>query len=82
MSATAKIVVDESKDVPIVDEVALIFRGDSTFVKVVLDTALGTSRLQPVTIGISNGIRAEIKTGLNGGELVSLGGDDDAKGKH
>lgn len=73
MSATAKLVVDERKNVPIVDEMAVIFKNDSTFVKIVTDTAASATRLQPVTVGISNGVRAEIVEGLKGGELISLG---------
>jgi HlyD family secretion protein len=73
MSATAKLVVDQRKDVPLVDEMALIFKNDSTFVKIVTDTTTAQTRIVPVTVGISDGIRAEISTGLQGGELVSLG---------
>ncbi|MBI5059884.1 efflux RND transporter periplasmic adaptor subunit [candidate division KSB1 bacterium] len=81
MSATAKIVVDESKDVPIVDEIALVFQGDSTFVRIVEDSALAKTRLQVVKLGISNGIRASISEGLSGGEVVSLGNSDEDKKK-
>ena len=73
MSATAKIVVDESKDVPIVDEIALVFQGDSTFVRIVEDSLKNKTRLQQVKLGISNGIRAAITEGISGGEVISLG---------
>jgi HlyD family secretion protein len=73
MSATAKIVVDERKDVPILDEMALFFKGDSAYVKIVTDTMAGTTEERPVTLGISDGIRTEVTSGLDGGEIVSAG---------
>ena len=73
LSATAKVVVDERKDVPIIDEMALNFKGDSIFVKIVQDSVAGITEMRSVTTGISDGIRSEIATGLEGGEIVSLG---------
>ncbi len=73
MSATAKIVVDERKDVPILDEMALFFKGDSSYVKVVTDSILGVTTDRIVTLGISDGIRTEVTSGLEGGEVVSAG---------
>ncbi|MBL0061938.1 MAG: efflux RND transporter periplasmic adaptor subunit [bacterium] len=73
MSATSRIVVDEHKDVPILDEMALFYKGDSAFVKVVTDTVAGTTEDRPITLGISDGIRTEVASGLNGGEIVSAG---------
>ena len=73
LSATAKVVVDERKDVPIIDEMALNFKGDSIFVKIVQDSVAGTTEMRQVTTGISDGIRSEVTTGLEGGEVVSLG---------
>ena len=73
MSATSRIVVDERKDVPILDEMALFYKGDSAFVKVITDTVAGTTEERAVTLGISDGIRTEVTSGLNGGEIVSAG---------
>ncbi len=73
MSATSRIVVDERKDVPILDEMALFYKGDSAFVKIVTDTVAGTTEERAVTLGISDGIRTEVTNGLNGGEIVSAG---------
>lgn len=73
MSATARIVVDERKDVPILDEMALFFKGDSAYVKVVVDTSTQATEDRPVTLGISDGIRTEVTSGLSGGEIVSAG---------
>ncbi len=73
MTATAKIVVDSRTDVPIVDDLALNFKGDSIFVRVVVDTTKSTTEPRLVKLGITDGIRTEISEGLDGGELISLG---------
>lgn len=73
MSATARIVVDERKDVPIVDEMAVLYKGDSAYVKIVTDSVAGSTEERIVTLGISDGIRTEITSGLTGGEIVSAG---------
>lgn len=73
MSATTKIVVDERKDIPILDEMALFYKGDSAFVKIVTDTLKGTTEDRSITLGISDGIRTEVTSGLSGGEIVSAG---------
>lgn len=73
MSATSRIVVDERKDVPILDEMALFFKGDSAFVKIVTDTSSYATEDRPITVGISDGIRTEVTSGLVGGEIVSAG---------
>ncbi len=73
MTATAKIVVDQRKDVPIIDDMALNFKGDSIFVRLVTDTASSVTEPRLVKLGITDGIRTEITEGLQGGEIVSLG---------
>lgn len=73
LTATAKVVVDQRTDVPIVDEMALNFRGDTVFVNIVTDSASSTTEERIVEVGISDGIRTEVETGLEGGETVSLG---------
>ncbi|MCC6476598.1 efflux RND transporter periplasmic adaptor subunit [bacterium] len=73
MSATSRIVVDDRKDVPILDEMALYFKGDSAFVKIVTDTVNNATEERAVSLGISDGIRTEVTSGLNGGEVVSAG---------
>ena len=73
LSATTRIVVDERKEVVIVDEMGLNFKGDSVFVKVVVDSATQETENRIVELGISDGIRTEITSGLDGGETVSLG---------
>jgi HlyD family secretion protein len=73
LSATAKVVVDSRDSIPIVDEMALNFKGDTIFVKLVTDSVKGKTEERIVKVGISDGIRSEIKEGLEGGEIVSLG---------
>lgn len=73
MTATSRVVVDQRTDIPIIDEMALSFHNDSIFVDLVTDSASGITERQAVEVGISDGIRTEITSGLEGGELVSLG---------
>lgn len=73
LSATTRIVVDERKQVVIVDEMGLNFKGDSVYVKVVVDTTSQKTEEKVVELGISDGIRTEVTSGLAGGEVISLG---------
>jgi HlyD family secretion protein len=73
LTATAKVVVDQRDDVPILDEMALNYKGDTITVKLMTDTVKALSEDRVVKIGISDGIRTEITEGLKGGETVSLG---------
>lgn len=73
LTATARVVVDERKNIPIVDEMALNFRGDTIFVNLVEDTVSAATTERVVEVGISDGIRSEVTAGLEGGEFVSLG---------
>ena len=67
-SANAEIVLQEEKGVLSVQESALDFRGDSTFVY--LKTGEKQYESRPVVTGISDGIDIEIKSGLREGDLV------------
>lgn len=73
LSATTRIVVDERKQVVIVDEMGLNFKGDSVYVKVIVDSTTQKTEDRVVKLGISDGIRTEVTSGLEGGEVVSLG---------
>lgn len=70
-SANAEIVLQRAKSVLCVPENTLSFSGDSTFVYVLTDTVPTQqfSRRQ-VQIGLSDGIKIEIKNGLQLGEIV------------
>jgi HlyD family secretion protein len=72
MSADVQLVLDERHDVLTVPEGAVIYEGDSTFVERV-DKAVeaGKQRL-PVQVGLSDGIKTEIVSGLTEGEELVL----------
>ncbi len=67
-SANAEIVLQEAKGVLSLQESALEFRGDSTFVY--LKTGEKQYESRPVVTGISDGIDIEIKSGLKEGDVV------------
>ena len=67
-SANAEIVLQEAKGVLSLQESALEFRGDSTFVY--LKTGETQYESRPVVTGISDGIDIEIKSGLKEGDVV------------
>jgi HlyD family secretion protein len=79
LTATAKVVVDQRDSVPILDEMALNYKGDTIMVKLVTDTVKAVTEDRIVKIGISDGIRTEITEGLQGGETVSLGAAEEKK---
>ena len=66
-SANAEIVLQEVSDVVTVDESAIQYEGDTTYVWKVTET--GYER-QDVVCGLSDGVRIEIKEGLAVGEKV------------
>lgn len=67
-SANAEIMLQEAKGVLSLQESALEFRGDSTFVY--LKTGEKQYESRPVVTGISDGIDIEIKSGLKEGDVV------------
>ena len=67
-SANAEIVLQEAKGVLSLQESALEFRGDSTFVY--LKTGEKQYESRPVVTGIGDGIDIEIKSGLKEGDVV------------
>ena len=70
-SANAEIVLERVHQVLTVPESAIEFSGDSTFVHLLTDS-IPTQKFvrQEVTTGMSDGIRIEIKKGLNQGQKV------------
>ncbi|MDR0955296.1 MAG: efflux RND transporter periplasmic adaptor subunit [Rikenellaceae bacterium] len=71
-SANAEIVLSRADNVLSLPESTLSFRGDSTFVYILSDS-LATPPVyseHPVTIGLSDGINVEIRSGLELGEKV------------
>ncbi len=70
-SANAEIVLNRALQVLTIPESAVEFSGDSTFVYILTDSVPQQAfRKQPVTIGLSDGIRIEIKDGLKEGQKV------------
>lgn len=72
MSADVQLVIAERSDVLTLPEGAIIYEGDSTFVeKTGLGTEAGKQRVT-VEVGLSDGIRTEIISGLNEGDRVVM----------
>ena len=70
-SANAEMVLQRADHVFAIPESALEFSGDSTFVYVLTDSVpVQKFERRPVTTGISDGIKIEIKQGLKTGESV------------
>ncbi|WP_108649620.1 efflux RND transporter periplasmic adaptor subunit [Dongshaea marina] len=68
-SATATIVTNAVKDVPVVPERVLRFEDDKPMVLIPDDSKQGY-RLQPVKLGLSDGIHTQILSGVKLGEKV------------
>ena len=66
-SANAEIVLQQAQDVLVIQESAIQFSGDSTFVYV---GSAGQYDKRPVVTGLSDGVNIEIKEGLALGEKV------------
>ena len=70
-SANAEIVLERAHQVVTVPESTIEFSGDSTYVYILTDSVPEQKFIrQPVTTGMSDGIRIEIKLGLNEGQKV------------
>lgn len=68
MSATAALPILEKEDIPVIPVMALAEQGTRTVVYTALDEAGKPANPVPVTIGISDGINAEILKGLETGD--------------
>ena len=70
-SANAEIVLERAQQVLAIPESALEFSGDSTFVYVMTDSVPEQKfNRQPVKVGLSDGVRIEVKDGLKGTEKL------------
>ena len=67
-SANAEIVLESVQDVLMIQESALEFSGDSTFVY--LKTGESEYERTPVETGLSDGINIEVRDGLKAGDMV------------
>ena len=73
MSANAEIILEEKKNVLLAPEGALIFEKDKNVSVEVPDPKADSGRRKvAVKVGISNGVKAEIMSGLNEGQKVIL----------
>ncbi len=68
-SANAKIILNKVEDVLTIPERLLTFSNDSVFVEIE-DTTKGTVTKRQVEVGLSDGINAEIKSGVKKDELL------------
>ncbi len=69
-SATAELTLAERKDAVLIEERALRFSGDDVIANVL--THDGGSAERKLTVGISDGLRIEVKAGLAPGDRVAL----------
>ncbi len=68
-SANAEIIIKQAKDILVIPERLVDFRGDSAFVQV-LDS-LGGKKEQVIEPGLSDGITLEVVSGLTEGQMVA-----------
>lgn len=70
-SANAEIVLQRAQQVLTIPEAALEWEGDSTYVQVLTDSVPEQRfRRQPVTTGLSDGVRIEVRSGVNASDRV------------
>jgi HlyD family secretion protein len=73
MSANAEIILEEKKDVLLIPEGAVIFGKDKATSVEIPDARTDNGRKKiAVKLGISNGVKAEVLSGLAGGQKVIL----------
>ncbi|MGO9373467.1 MAG: efflux RND transporter periplasmic adaptor subunit, partial [Syntrophobacteraceae bacterium] len=73
MSANAEIILEEKRNVLLIPEGAVIFDKDKSTSVDVADPKSDTGRRRvPVKLGISNGVKAEVLSGLSQGQQVVL----------
>jgi len=73
MSANAEIILEEKKGVLLVPDSAVLYDRQRNASVEVPDALSETGRRKvPVKLGISNGIKAELVSGLNAGDRIIL----------
>jgi HlyD family secretion protein len=73
MSANAEIILEEKQNVLLIPEAAIVYDKDrKATVEVPDSTNEKGRRKMPVTLGISNGVKTELASGLNQGQKVIL----------
>ncbi|NQT79233.1 MAG: efflux RND transporter periplasmic adaptor subunit [Candidatus Aminicenantes bacterium] len=72
MSADAELILEEHKNVLVIQEGAIIYEDEKTYVNVKDDTVQEGKRKVEITKGISDGLRTEILSGLEEGQVVII----------
>jgi len=72
MSADAELILEEHEDILVIPEGAIIYEDDKTYVNVQDDSIPEGMRKIEITKGISDGLRTEILSGLEEGQVVVL----------
>ncbi len=72
MSADAELILEEHEDVLVVPEGAIIYEEEKTYVNIQDDTIPEGMRKIEITKGISDGLRTEVLSGLEEGQVVVL----------
>ena len=69
-SATAKIIIDQATNVPIIPERLILYSNDLSYVEICNDKKSKIIEVKEITTGLSDGMSTEIKTGLNEGDSI------------
>lgn len=69
-SANADIIIRRAEGVPVLPERALVFRGDSTFVRLRPSTPETPPAERQIATGMSDGIQVEVTSGVALGDTV------------
>ncbi len=69
-SANADVIIQEKKDILVLPERLIAFEGDKAFVELPPDTPEAEPTKSEVTVGLSDGLQAEITSGLAEGQQV------------
>jgi len=73
MSANAEIILEEKKGVPLIPEAAVVYdEKRATFVEVPDLTSKTGKKRVPIEVGISNGVKTELISGLQSGDQIIL----------
>ncbi len=72
MSADAELILEEHKNVLVIPEGAVIYEDGKTFVNIQDDSVEEGMRKVEITKGISDGLRTEVLSGLEEGQVVVL----------
>jgi len=72
MSADAELILEEHKNVLVIQEGAIIYEDGKTYVNVKDETVQEGKRKVEITKGISDGLRSEVLSGLEEGQVVII----------